>query len=211
MVIEIKNEELERLLGIEKSIFGKYISPLINEANKQSKGTRPGVVGQMSDLIQEFKGSSLEEWEEWYVDKNPESINNATEIIMKMIDNFKDALNKIDRSIVEQWVKDLVIGKTFLGLRIQEAILKKGAAIKGTDYRLAPPENESKGIDGYIGDVPVSIKPDTYKLKAALPEIIKVKMISYKKVKGGIEVDFTEVMGKRELANLVDVDLGDFD
>lgn len=211
MRIEIKNEELVKLLGIEKPKFGKYISPLINEANKQSKGTRPGVVGQMSDLIQEFKGRSLEEWEEWYSDKKPEAIDNATDIIMQMVENFKHALSNIDRSIVKNWVNDLVIAKTFLGLKIQEAILKKGAEINGTDYRLATPEEESKGIDGSIGDVPVSIKPDTYKLKAALPEVIKVKMISYKKIKGGVEVDYTEVMGKLELANLINIDLADFD
>jgi hypothetical protein len=42
---------------------------------------------------------------------------------------------------------------------------------------LSNPEEEASGIDGFINDIPVSIKPDTYNLKAALPEIIKVKMI----------------------------------
>jgi len=32
---------------------------------------------------------------------------------------------------------------------------------KRTNYRLAEPDEESKGIDGYIGDIPVSIKPNT--------------------------------------------------
>lgn len=36
-------------------------------------------------------------------------------------------------------------------------------------------------------------------------------MIYYKKVQGGVEVDFAQVMGKREMANLIDVDLSDFD
>ena len=46
--------------------------------------------------------------------------------------------------MVEQWVRDLVIVKTFAGLRFQEAILKKGAEIKGTGYRFANPDEESK-------------------------------------------------------------------
>jgi hypothetical protein len=78
-------------------------------------------------------------------------------------------------------------------LRFQEAILKKGAEIKGTTYRLATPVEESKGIDGYIGDIPVSIKPYSYKVKASLPEHIEAKIIYYNKVKDGIEVDYTEI------------------
>jgi len=211
MIIKMKNEELEELLGVEKPKFGKYISPLINLASRTSKGTIPKVVGQMTDLIQEFKGRTLEEWEEWYVGKKPEAINNATNIIMQMVEKFKQVLNQIDRSVVEKWVRDLVISKTFLGLRIQEAILKKGAKILSIDYRLSTPEEEAKGIDGYLGEIPVSIKPDTYKLKPALREVIKVKMISYKKVNEGVEIDFTEIMDNNDLANLIDVDLADFE
>ena len=45
---------------------------------------------------------------------------------------------------MEQWVKDLVIGKTFIGLRFQEVILKKEAEIKGTYYRLAEPKRSKR-------------------------------------------------------------------
>ncbi|MGB9710374.1 MAG: MjaI family restriction endonuclease [Thermodesulfovibrio sp.] len=38
-------------------------------------------------------------------------------------------------------------------MRFQEAILKKGAELKGTNYRLSDPGEESKGIDSYIGDI----------------------------------------------------------
>lgn len=103
-------------------------------------------------------------------------------------------MSKIDRAAVEQWVRDLVIVKTFTGLRFQEAILKKGAELKRTGYRLASPGEESEGIDGYIGDIPVSIKPHTYAAKTGLPEFINVKLIFYKKVDGGIEVDYGEIM-----------------
>jgi hypothetical protein len=72
--------------------------------------------------------------------------------------------------------------------------LKKVSDIKGLDYRLSDNVVESKGIDGYIGDIPVSIKPDTYQIKKSLSENIPVKIIYYKKVKDGIKVDFSEVI-----------------
>lgn len=103
---------------------------------------------------------------------------------------LKDAIKKIDREMIETWVKDLVLYKTFIGLRFQEAILKKVADIKETTYRLATKEEESRGIDGYIGYIPVSIKPHTYRSKANLAEEITVQIIYYEKKKGGITIEF---------------------
>jgi len=194
MKVKITTEEIRKYLDIETPEFPKYVAPLINLANQYAQGTRPKVVGQMSELIQEFEGKTLREWEEWYLKKNPDAIRNATEKILLKLKELKNALDKIDQTTVEQWVRDLVIVKTFAGLRFQEAILKKGAEIKGTNYRIAEPEEESKGIDGYIGDIPVSIKPYTYELKAALPEHIETKIIYYRKGDDGIEVDYGEIL-----------------
>ena len=194
MKVKISIEEIRKYLDIETPEFPKYVAPLINLANQYAQGTRPKVVGQMSELIQQFEGKNLPEWEKWYLEKNPSAIRNATEKIIEKLKELKNSLEKIDRTMVEQWVKDLVIVKTFAGLRFQEAILKKGAQIKGTNYRLAEPDEESKGIDGYIGDIPVSIKPHTYEVKAALPEHIDIKIVYYKKVDDGIEVDYGGIL-----------------
>ena len=194
MKVKITIEEIRKYLDIETPEFSKYVAPLINLANQYAQGTRPKVVGQMSELIQEFEGKTLSEWEEWYLKKKPDAIRTATEKILQKLNDLKSSLNQIDRATVEKWVRDLVIVKTFAGLRFQEAILKKGAEIKGTNYRLAEVGEESKGIDGYIGDIPVSIKPYSYEVKAALPEHIEAKIIYYKKVDNGIEVDYKEIL-----------------
>jgi hypothetical protein len=114
-------------------------------------------VGQLSDLMQQFDGRTLAEWEAWYLEQHPEAIATATKRIAKMLENFKDALNEIDHDLIEKWVRDLVIVQTFIGLRCQEAILQKVSEAYGVSYRLATPEEEAQGIDGYIGDEPVSI------------------------------------------------------
>ncbi|MEO0165176.1 MAG: MjaI family restriction endonuclease [candidate division WOR-3 bacterium] len=194
MKIKITIDEIRRYLDIETPEFPKYVAPLINLANQYAQGTRPRVVGQMSELIQEFEGKTLKEWEKWYLKKKPEAIKSATEKILQKLKELRNAMDKIDRATVEKWVRDLVILKTFAGLRFQEAILKKGAELKGTNYRLAEPDEESKGIDGYIGNIPISIKPHTYEAKAALPEHIDVKIIYYRKIDDGIEVDYGEIL-----------------
>lgn len=188
--VKIKNSEIQELVTGEAVDFPRYTTQLMNLANQNAQGTRPKVVGQMSELIQQFSGKTLEEWERWYKSGHPDAIDDATDRVFAMIENLKKAIVHVDRELVKKWVEDLVINKTFIGLRFQEAILKKVAEIKGMTYRLATPEEESQGIDGHIGYIPVSIKPVTYKGKGGLVEEISVQMIFYEKKKDGIVITF---------------------
>lgn len=190
MKIKIPNAEVQHLL-IEKEVsFPKYTTQLMNLANSNSKGTAPKIVGQMSDLIQKFDGNIFTEWAIWYQKNYPNAIEGATEKILEMIENLKKAIELIDKNLIHQWVEDLVLNKTFSGLRFQEAILKKVAESKKTTYRLSTKEDESKGIDGYINFTPISIKPITYQTKSQLSENIIVDMIFYDKKKNGIVIEF---------------------
>lgn len=190
---KIPFNEVKELLGTEQFEFPKYSTQLLNLANQNAQGTRPSVVGQMSELIQEFSGQTIEEWEKWYIERHPEAIQKAAQKVKDMVENFKAVINFIDDEMIANWVKDLVIIKTFIGLKFQEAILSKIASLIRTTYKLASPEEESKGIDGYIGDQPVSIKPETYKSKMALKEKINVKFIFYNKSKDGITIDIEDL------------------
>jgi len=103
----------------------------MNLANQNAQGTRPNVVGQMSDLIQEFPGNTYNEWVKWYIEKMPEAIDRATLKISAMVENLKSAIQFIHEDLIREWVKDLVLTKTFIGLRFQESILKKISNIRG--------------------------------------------------------------------------------
>lgn len=194
MLIKIKNEELVKELIGEIKDFPLYTTQLINLANQNAQGTRPRVVGQLTELIKECPERTYEGWKKWYLSKYPNAIESATERINEMMDKLKEAIKSIDESMIKKWVEDLVLEKTFVGLRFQEAILKKVASIKNSNYRLAEPKEESQGIDGFIGDVAVSIKPITYKTKDALREEIKAKIIFYNKIKSGLEIDADNVL-----------------
>ncbi|HYV91631.1 MAG TPA: MjaI family restriction endonuclease [Chitinophagales bacterium] len=192
--IKITNSDILSLLEADTSSFPKYATQILNLANQNAQGTRPSVVGQMSNLIQEFDGKKLKEWEEWYLKKHPEAISIAANKVFEMVTHFKDVMTQIDHDMVERWVKDLVIVKTFIGLKFQEAILKSVAAYFKTTYRLADPAEESGGIDGLIGNKPVSIKPSSYEVKKALAENIEAPILFYEKVKDGIKITFDEVL-----------------
>lgn len=198
MIIKINNDELLLLNGTESLILPKYTSQLINWANQNAQGTRPKVVGKLSDLFPQFENESdeitIEKWKKWYLQKYPHAIEEATEKIWKQIENLKEAITLIDKKMVESWVEDLIINKTFNGLYFQQAILEKLSAILGEPYRLATSEEESKGIDGYVGSTAYSVKPDTYKSKNApsVSDYVNVKMIYYTKKKTGIIVEIED-------------------
>ncbi|HII14965.1 MAG TPA: MjaI family restriction endonuclease [Nanoarchaeota archaeon] len=165
----------------------------MNLANQNAQGTRSKVVGQLSDLIQKCPYKEYTKWKEWYLAQQPHAIDDATKKVFAMIEELKTAINKIDESMVKKWVADLVLDKTFMGLRFQEVILKRIAKLKGSTYRLANPSEESKGIDGFIGEIPVSIKPESYKTKAMLNEEISVKIIFYEKKKSYFSLDLSQL------------------
>lgn len=194
-MIKIKNEELIKELIGDKKDFPKYTTQIINLANQNSQGTRPRVVGQLSELINECPKKTYKGWRKWYLSRHPSAVENATEKIDDMIIKLKEAISKVDRKMIQDWVEDLILEKTFIGLRFQEAILKKVAALKNENYRLSKPKEESRGIDGFIGGKPVSIKPMTYAAKKALREKIDSKIIYYNKKKTGLEINAEEVLG----------------
>jgi len=190
MKLRIPNAQVQELLSGKKYNYLKYATQIMNLANQNAQGTRAKVVGQMSDLIQKFEGTTLADWEEWYLKGYPSAINDATDKIWEMVKLFQANIDKIDRDTVRNWVEELVIVKTFAGLKFQEAILKAIAIKFKKDYRLATPAEESKGIDGVIGTVAVSIKPITYKTKLGLNETIDVPIIFYDKKKSEIVIEF---------------------
>ena len=162
MNFTIKDEDIQRLNDAESPSFPKYTSQLINWANQNAQGTRPVVVGQMSELFPEFMESgtemTIDGWREWYTEKYPDAFEKATDKIFAQVQNLRDAIPLIDKEMVTRWVEDLVIYKTFNGLYVQKAILASLAAKNNTTYRLATPEEEAKGIDGFVGSIPYSVK-----------------------------------------------------
>ena len=168
--IKLSVEEIRKLVTKEELNLPTYASPLINLANRFAQATRPKVVGKVSELIKECPYRDFEGWKKWYMSEYPNAIEDATSKIMEMLRRFKDVIDKLDRDSVKKWVEDLVLVKTYIGLRVQEPILAYFSRKLSETYRLATPEEESKGIDGYIGEYSISIKKLTYEDKRGIAE-----------------------------------------
>lgn len=192
--IKISNDFIAQCNESVSLNLPKYTSQLMNLANQNAGGTRPKVVGQLSELFPEYMSAdpnpSIGGWEKWYLKSHPQAIDTAVSKVMGQIENLKKALPLVTKDMVKSWVTDLVIYKTFNGMYFQKAIIAFIAEKENEKYRLADSSEEAQGIDGYIGQTPVSIKPDTYEYMNRLNEQINVKMIVYSKKKDGIIVNY---------------------
>lgn len=169
-----------------------YIGSVINLGNSFSQATRPKNVGQLSELIQIFRNHSqkhsIDEWEKFYDQRIGKSkIVEASDKIWDYVQRIKENLNSLTKEDVYLWTKDLIIDKTFSGLQLQLDILEM--MCDNGNYRLASIEEESKGIDGFINEEPVSIKPHTYKKTIQSgKEYIPYRIIYYKQTKNGLVI-----------------------
>lgn len=97
--------------------FPKYTTQLMNLANQDAQGTRPRVVGRISEFMPEFIGKRFEDWRVWYHKRMPRGIEDATDRAYNMVLALKSAITLVDRAMVKSWVEDLVVTKTFVGIR----------------------------------------------------------------------------------------------
>ena len=63
------------------------------------------------------------------------------------------------RKYTQLFVENLVFNQTYTGLKIQEAVLVKISDLMKQNYRWSNDKEDSAGIDGFVGNIPVSIKP----------------------------------------------------
>ena len=199
----ISEEKRERLVAEEVEEFPfdtpKYTTYLLNPAINLSQSNRPQVVGQMSEIIEEFRQEhpegTFEDWVEFYFEEydGEERLDEAAEMAYPMVEKMRNAFDQIDREMIRRYIRDLVLFKTYEGFDIQEAILRTLGNKFNAEVRRADSADESKGIDGYIGDQPVQIKPVTH--KDNLQESFDAPIVYYDENKSNkaMNVDISEL------------------
>ena len=165
---------------------GKYHSAFLNIVNKDAHSSRPETVGKLAteifpNYIDNATNPTPESWKKHYQDTHSEEYNNGLTKFKKQFKKEKQAINNITDDDLQAYYDDLMFNKTFKGLYAQNEILKDIATDKNTEFRKPTATEEGQGIDGYIGDVPYSVKSETYKNSAAKNnETINAIMVYYK-------------------------------
>ena len=163
-----------------------YHSSFLNTVNKDAHSSRPETVGSLAtDLFPKYIEQATEpspaDWKRHYKNGHFEQYENGLKKFKEQFEKEKKAINDITDEDLTNWYDDLLFNKTFSGLYVEDAILKDIASKKKKSYQKSSSSEESKGIDGYIGDIPYSVKAESYKDSAAKnTETINAKMVYYR-------------------------------
>jgi len=143
--------------------------PILNIATQNSQATRPAIVGSMKDFFTEFLatgGKTVDQWETWYKAHKDKNGNDGHQRIVAATDKLHAYLNKMPldhavftRDIAEKYLLDLIINKTHYGMSGEYHSVVAAAKYFGKEYRFSTAEEESQGIDAWLGDCPVQVKP----------------------------------------------------
>ena len=188
-IVTISKEKLMKSNNKEYKIDyrpEKYHSAFLNTVNKDAHSSRPETVGRLAtDLfpkyIEQATDPSPADWKRHYQEGHSEQYEQGLRKFKEQFEKEKKAINDISDEDLTNWFDDLLFNKTFSGLYVEDAILKDIATKKEKTYRKSSSSEESQGIDGYIDDVPYSVKAESYKDSAAKnTETINAMMVYYR-------------------------------
>lgn len=162
MKIKIKNQPTKK-----NPKYPKYHSTLYNRANNWAQATRPKTIGSMNSLFRQYYKASggriyLPGWKQFMEANAIPAFRHAGRDIYKKFKQIQDSINsttdKQHRENCEIYANDLMTTKTFNGFNIQAHIAKALSAKYSVPWEFSDEGGESKGIDIYLGDIPISIK-----------------------------------------------------
>jgi|SRR3989344_1727157 len=193
--IIITKEDIKEIAKYKDNNFPKYTSSLMNLLNRWAGGTSDKIVGQMSEEVMLCPYKKYSSWKKWYFKKYPDSINKSINLIMNKKREVLKQYKKINKKLVRNWVEDLVIDKSYWGIKIQEAVINKLRKLTRKKCRIATKKEERGGYDGFIGIKPIQIKPKSYKNASNVKsERLRAKVVYYeKKNDGSYEVNIKEI------------------
>jgi hypothetical protein len=101
-----------------------------------------------------------------------------------MVDKMN--LGDIDLDMCKDYVEEVVFNKTHFGMGGESTAIVVAAEHFDMPYRFSNAQEESQGIDGFIGDYPVQVKPADSNYKAHVhnhADVDKTLVIRYEKKK----------------------------
>lgn len=202
--LEISSEELPDKEE-DSPEFEKYVSEILNSCMNTAQANYTHTFGEAKKIWQEFLkqgGGDREDWREFYLEKydgedgefsGEERREEMIEKTYRMLENFRDAMPEIDREDVVEYIDDFIKNKNFKGFDTEQLVLSTITEETGAETRISTQEDEAEGIDGYINDRPVSVKPASYRKEKGVQNIEHPIIFYSGNSEEGLEVDLSQV------------------
>ena len=142
---------------------------------------------------QNYSGHTLDDWIKWHLKKhgNGKGIDRAVEEAWNKFIEIRNSLATVTKDDFRKWMEDFVYSKTYDGLMVQKAVIKKIAEDENLGWRLANADEEKQGIDGLVNEKAVQIKSETYKETGKKHnEEVTCPVVYYRKLRNTKDISF---------------------
>jgi len=147
----------------------RYATQLLNIAGQNAQCFKATKVGSMKETWLAFmetgQPDTIENWEKFYIEQQGwEGIEwAANKLFDKAVNDMR--IPWLNKELCRSYVEEVIFNKTHFGMGGETSAIKAAAKYFDMDYRFSTAEEESQGIDGWLGDYPVQVKPqDSYKV-----------------------------------------------
>jgi len=163
-MIKISSRAYQAVVKRDRYSFPVNSKPILNIATQNSQATRPKVVGSMKDQFTAFLTTgkrSVDEWETYYLQtcNGRAKIQAATDLLYNYLNKMPVDHSVFTRDLAEKYITELTINKTHYGMSGEYHSVLAAAAYFDSGFRFSTAEEESHGIDAWINDRPVQVKP----------------------------------------------------
>jgi hypothetical protein len=163
----------------------KYSTQLLNVAGQNCKAFDVRQVGSAKETWLEMRQQGIpgtfENWCNFYNSKPfanniPAQAQRLYEMIQKM------QIGGISYDMCEDYIKEVIYNKTHMGMAGEEMAIQAVGSYYSLPVRFSDAQEEAQGIDGWIGEIPVQVKPEGSAFKGHVhnhPDKDRVLLVTY--------------------------------
>lgn len=171
MLVEITVDDTEVYDSLPDFEWEKYqrgFLGILNNAYNQSCNTGTKILGDMSEITDEFDGGSYDEFLSYYYNEW-DGHSRRVRAVRRMTENLVSRIEAVGGEITERkarrWAKQYIgsmLVNSYRGFLDEERAIELVADEMGSDWRVADSSQESAGVDGYIEQTTVQVKPASH-------------------------------------------------
>ena len=205
-MIKLTNKDFVGIVQKDRYVFPTYTKPILNIATQNSQATRVKVVGSMKEQFSEFLkqpgDKGLKAWEEYYLNHcdGMRKIHDASERLWEMLEKMHLDHDVFNLSLAQKYIEELVFNKTHFGMSGEYYSVLAVAKYFQMPHRFSTAEEESQGIDAFIGEYPAQVKPhDSVKMHHVRnhADVDKTLVITYQEKKNHCYIHNPEFIKNR--------------
>ena len=162
-MIKLTAKNYNNSIAPHRREWPKYSTQLLNIATQNCQALRAKFVGSMKETWLEMKkqnlAGTLDTWTDYYNSTHgTDGLVEASKKTFVMIKAM--GITRIEEAMCLDYIKEVVYNKTHMGMGGEETAVQVVADYYKLPYRWSTAEEESRGIDAWIDDKPVQVKPE---------------------------------------------------